>query len=378
VNGKGFELLGLDGTNPLGFLATVGTLVTLERAGQGHPSLRWKPLHTWTPVLDGTPAADEHALAEVLADGLRGWPMDPDAEQRRAVAQEAMEDAKTAINKKRDEIKKRGLSRSERDEVDERELRPLENDYRAKRQRWLEALRQAVPRPELALGKRIDCTPEDYRGHVAGFLAAAGPAGREAIELLAAFGSDACQRKNSDTIEPMPFCFIDGSAHQDFLDTARQLIGEVTAQRVERVLFRPWDYSDPGLSMRWDPREDRRYALLDRDPTASGNKPRTVWMANLLAYRALVLFPTAPTGRGLGATGWLVREGMKAFTWPLWEYSATLDTVRSLLQLAELVEERPDTSALRARGIAAVYRAQRIEVGTDRNRKINFAPARQV
>jgi hypothetical protein len=27
--------------------------------------------------------------------------------------------------------------------------------------------------------------------------------------------------------------------------------------------------------MRWDPTEDRRYALLDRDPTAGDNKSRT-------------------------------------------------------------------------------------------------------
>jgi hypothetical protein len=130
--------------------------------------------------------------------------------------------------------------------------------------------------------------------------------------------------------------------------------------------------------MRWDPLEDRRYALLDRDPTASGNKPRTVWMANLLAYRALALLPTAPTSRGLGAAGWIERGDSQAFTWPLWQYPATLDTVRSLVQLAEWAEEDPDTSPLRARGIVAVYRAQRIEVGAGSNRKINFAPARQV
>ena len=72
--------------------------------------------------------------------------------------------------------------------------------------------------------------------------------------------------------------------------------------------------------MRWDPAEDRRYALLDRDPTATGNKPRTVWIANLLAYHALAWFPSAPTARGLLTTGW-DRSG-EAFTWPLWQVPA--------------------------------------------------------
>ena len=64
-------------------------------------------------------------------------------------------------------------------------------------------------------------------------------------------------------------------------------------ERVHAALFEPWTYRDDRYSMRWDPLEDRRYALMDRDPTASDNKSRTVWMANLFAYRSLVLFPSA-------------------------------------------------------------------------------------
>jgi len=128
--------------------------------------------------------------------------------------------------------------------------------------------------------------------------------------------------------------------------------------------------------MRWDPAEDRRYALLDRDPTASGNKPRTVWMANLLAYRALALFPSAPTPWGLRTTGWS-RSG-EAFTWPLWRPPAAPDTIRSLMLLDELGKPVPDRRGLRARGIVAVYRAQRIKVGSAPNFKINFTPAQEI
>jgi hypothetical protein len=380
MTARPFDLLGLDGANPLGFLAALGTLVTVHASGAGPVRLRWKRLDRWVPVLEGVAAGDEADLARSIAAALKGQEVNPEAEQRRADAQKAMEAAKTAITKARAEINKRGLGRSGRAEAMERELRLLEQDYRAKRERWIEALRAAVPRPELALGKRIDCTPDEYREHAADFLSAAGSADREALDLLAAFGSDACRQRNSATIdapiEATPFCFIAGSGHQDFLDTVRQLIDKVTAERVRRILFEPWDYRDERLSMRWDPWEDKRYALLDRDPGPVG--ARTVWMANLLAYRALVLFPTAPTGRGLATAGWNREDGPPTFTWALWEYPATLDSIRAVLQLSELTRERPDGSLLRARGIAAVYRAQRITVGHGNKGKFNFTPARRV
>ncbi|HXH05589.1 MAG TPA: hypothetical protein VNI83_03260, partial [Vicinamibacterales bacterium] len=258
-----FELRALDGTNPLGFLAALGTLVTLARCGVTGARLRWRQARTWVPVLEGTGAADERALAEAVAEGLRGQPVAADAEQARETAQREMEKARTAIRRKREEIRRRRLSRSARAQAEEEEVRPLKREYEARRAVWLEALRRAVPRPELALGTRLDCTVEEYREHAAGFLADAGPAGREALEMLAAFGSDACRRRNGDTIDPTPFCFTSGSGHQNFLDTVRQLTDRVTAVRVYETLFEPWSYRDERLSLRWDPVEDRRYALLD-------------------------------------------------------------------------------------------------------------------
>lgn len=372
-----FELRALDGTNPLGFLAALGTLLTLARCGVTGARLRWRQARTWVPVLEGTEAADERALADAVADGLRGEPVPGDAGRARERAQRAMEKARRAVRRKREEIKRRRSSRSERIQAEEEEVRPLEQEFDARRTAWLEALRRAIPRPELALGARLDCTVEEYREHAAGLLEAAGHAGREALDMLAAFGSDACRRRNGDTIDPTPFCFASGSGHQNFLDTVRQLIDRVTAARVYETLFEPWAYRDERLSLRWDPVEDRRYALLDRDPSDDG--ARTVWMANLLAYRALALFPTAPTGRGLAATGWR-EEGEERkrrwFTWPLWDAPVGVDVVRSLLGVRELSDPQPDRDVLCARGIVAVYRAERIEVGRAPNYKLNFSPAR--
>jgi len=372
-----FELAGIDGANPLGFLAALGTLVSLHQSDVGEPRLWWKQAKGLVPVLEGLEVEDEDekALASVVARHLQGRTVPEDAETRRAAAQKQMERAQTAVKNKLEEIKRRGLLRKERREAEEREVRPLRDEYQQKRRQWLKALREAVPRAELALGKRIDCTRDEYRDHATALIATADLSSRESLDMLAAFGSDAVRQRNSESIEPTPFCFITGSGNQFFLETARQLVGQVSAESVRRVLFIPWDYRDEGLSMRWDPIEDRRYALMERDPTAPGNKPRTMWMANLLAYRALVLFPTAAVGRRLQTAAW---DPQQSFTWPLWKWPQGLDAVRSLVQLRELVEDRPEVSGLRARGIAAVYRAHRVVVGSGANRKVNFSPARRI
>ncbi len=372
---RSFELTGPEGTNPLGFLAALGALVALLASGERQVRLRWRRAHTWVPVIDGASAGTEADLARRIAAALQGSPAPADAGRRRATAQKAMEAAKTAVKRKHDEIRKRGLRGAEREEAIERELRPIEREYSEKRHQWLEALRAEVPRPELALGKLIDCMPDEYRDLAAELVGGATHAARDALDLLAAFGSDGAVARSA-AIEATPFCFITGAGHQFFLETARELIGVVTAERVQQALFERWEYRDLKLSMRWDPVEDRRYALLDRDPTAADNKPRTVWMANALAYRALALFPSAPTRRGLAVTGWNLDERPPTFTWPLWEFPAGPDVVRTLLQLQGLTAARVDASELRARGVAAIYRSERILLGSAGKGQLNFGQAR--
>jgi hypothetical protein len=301
-----------------------------------------------------------------------------EADAKRAQAEQEFNLAKKATADKKKEIKKRGLKGKERTLALEREHAPLEDVCDDKRDLWLEALSAAVPRPELALGKRIDCTSDEYRGHALALFGAANHTNRESLDLLAAFGSDACQRQRSDEIEPTPFCFITGSGHQYFLDTVRQLMDHVSPERVRQALFDPWTYRDEGLSMRWDPLDDRRYALMDRDPTASDNKSRTVWMANLLGYRSLALFPAAWRRGGLGVTAWTDLDDEAVLTWPIWDFDATPDVIRSLLELRELRNARPDPRLVRARGIATVFRARRIKVGSGANYKWNFTPASAV
>lgn len=374
-------LTGIDGANPLGFLAALGTLVVLHQAGYRDARLAWQRGVAWQPVLAGV---DEVAdLAGVLAQALAGSAVPEEAEAKRAQAEKRLADIKKRIKDKKKEIKQRGLRGKDKKETEHAELAPLERKRDEAHQAFLKALREAVPRPELALGANIDTDADGLRSVAEPLLNVADHQSREPLDMLAAFASDAClhsspNKSKEGKLAPTPFSFISGGGHQDFLGTARQLIGRVTPERITATLFEPWKYVDEGLSMRWDPVEDRRYALLDRDPTASDNKPRTVWMANLLAYRALAMLPSAPGGKRLAATGWDRQNGEDVFTWPLWTHPLSPDTVRSLMLLPELYEERPDRVVLGARQIGAVFRARRIRVGEGANFKINFSQAREV
>ncbi len=371
------DLPALNGANPLGFLAALGTLVTARRAGEAEARLRWRRAVTWVPVLEHISACNPGALSAMVAEALRGRTVSDEEEKHRVETQRAFDAAKKTVEDKKREIRTRGLRGKDRTEAIEAEVRPLEPDRDQKRRQWLDALKKAVSRPELAVGKHVDCNDVEYRDHAATFLEGSGQADREALDLLAAFGSDACLEK-SGRIVATPFCFIKGSGQQYFLDTVRQLMELATLERVRQTLFESWEYRDEKLSMRWDPIEARRYALMDRDPTASGNESCTMWMANLLAYRALVLFPSAPRRGRLVTTAWDQAGENPTFTWPMWEQPAHPDTIRSILQLSELGTARPDRSILRARGVVAAFRASRIRVGTGSNYKVNFSPARGV
>jgi hypothetical protein len=371
---SGLALRGLDGSNPLGFLAALGTLVTLQKSAHPHVRLGWQRGVHWIPVLYGPCEYDPHDIANAISAALHGTNIPAEDEKGRESAQRSFDAAKKAVKDKMAEIKKRKLKGAARKVAYAEEVQPLEQLSNQKRTAWLSALKRSVPSEELALGRHIDCTPSEYREHALSLVRTASHEHRQGTDFLAAFGSDAVVER-SGRIRSTPFCFITGSGHQYFLDTVRQLIEQVSAERVYGALFLPWEYRDEKLSMRWDPVEDRRYALMDRDPTASDNKSRTVWMANLLAYRGLALFFSAATLRSLETTGWTEINSNQIFTWPIWEEPLSSEVIQSLMQLQELYNERLDRARVRARGIVAIFRSQRIQVGDPPLYKINFTPA---
>jgi hypothetical protein len=226
------------------------------------------------------------------------------------------------------------------------------------------------------LGKNITVGSQTFGTFAAEAGEGASMGDRRAADFAASFGSEACTEEKKDRIQYTSLCFITGSGHQDFLETMKKLAEKAGAEHIRRTLFEKWEYSDEGLSMRWDPVEAREYALRWNDPGPEG--ALTVWGANRLAIEALPLFPAHP-GRGvLSTTGFRrVKNGVE-FTWPIWTQPIGCGAVGSLLARKELQDENPERHLLTEIGVEEVYRAQRIRIGSGANFKVSFRPARSV
>ena len=296
-------LPGLDGANPLGFLAALGTWRTTEAI---HPGTRmyWKPIGDhWAPVL----LVPQHLDEEQLTEGLHA------------------------------------------------------------------ELVQMKDHPVFSFAKNLNLKPQEFADQAA-----------QAIErffdnddlvsvaFLAAFGS-AATTDEQGTIEDTALRTMSGAGHQHFLKTMHDLTSLTTRDQVLAALFQRWIYPDEKIGLRWDPGEDKRYALAWKNP--STETTMTQRGANRLAIEALPLLPTAPVGPHLETTGFTGHKSNDTFfTWPIWDSPITLDTGRSLLALRDQQDENPAPESLRSRGIAATFRSQRITTGKFRN----FTPAVQV
>ena len=194
--------------------------------------------------------------------------------------------------------------------------------------------------------------------------------------------SDGAVREKEDKVWPTPLCFLFGQGHQHFLDRLANVPNGRLPKKLEKLktppdlrapafmasaLFAPWRREDPTDGLRWDPAEDRRYALRADDP--SGDPAGAQHGANRLAAIALPLFSTAVIVRR-GETRLLARacsyasDGAILFTWPLWARAASSASIAALIARSELAKAAPDLRALPSgAGIIALMRAERISVG---------------
>ncbi len=318
-------LRGLDGSNPLAFLAALGTFRVLTFCGK-YPDVRlsWEEMDGgWRPKLwfkDDSVAEDE--LVDLLHDYLSHSP------QRELL--EAIGPNLTISGGR---------------------LRVLSVEA-------LDALFAGDAQP---LGDRLSV-----------------------CDFLAAFGCDAITTDGDQdsAMQDTAFRTMSGAGHQHFVSFMLELISSTDATHLHRSLFETWDYQDSGrgANMRWDPADDRRYALRWKNPSADPNM--TMRGANRLGIEALPLFTTVPIGARLETVGFVQRrhEGVR-WTWPIWSDPIDLDTCRSLLQSADLEPPMQDAEAgnqatwreiLSRRGFKAVFQSQRITTGKFRN----FTPSR--
>jgi len=297
TNSEGLLLPGLDGANPLAFLAALGTLRLLD-GKQPLSRLSWRPHASgWTAVVH-SPGLNtgDHLCRTILS----------------------------ILNEDQAEHPARRWEAFRRD--DPTALRTLINDNR---DAWSVCI-GIEPLPNTDLTKRfsqLQIARQDY--HV--------------------------------------------KAINNLLDYRYELHG------IQRSLLQVWDYNDPleGVTLHLDPSEDRRHAYQWNQP--AGDPARKISgnmiVANRLALEALPLFPCIHNREAAQTVGFQGNRVHDTFwTWPIWSVSVGVDAVRSILTLSELQEASVNSNNVRARGIAAVNRAQRILVGNTPN----LTPPRQV
>lgn len=321
-------LTGLDGTNPLAFLAALGTLHTLKTAWPDRDvRMGWTvTLGSWRPFLRIAPAAEQVEIVETV----------------------------NTYVPRTDDLFPRQLR------ADSEAAGPHSSGGSPK---WRDKLR----------------FPTDvYAAHVRSAARTAGWSSRTTMDFMAAWASDAVveQADGIDVARRTVFDFTSGQ--QSFIDLASKLALHVGMDDIHNALFGPWSYtSNPGVSLRWDPiDEGRQYALHAIDP-ADGSKNPIVSVpgANLLAAAGLIYFPVIPGEHGIGQPGICRFAAARAFRWPIWESAVSSDTVRSILCLEEICKDSPDRAKLRSMGIPAVYQAS-IVMPSGRYR--NFTPAQAV
>lgn len=190
-------------------------------------------------------------------------------------------------------------------------------------------------------------------------------------DYAAAFGSE-LRLDDTEVITDTSFRTMAGAGHQHFIGFMANILGKTEVSHLSKALFSPWIYDDPveSLTMRWDPLDDVRYAVRWRNPSGDPVRKRrgSVLGANCLAIMALPLFPTVCSLDGVMTTGFRGRRASNTFfTWPIWSRPLSIDSVRSLLSLANLQLDVPKSSAFEAIGIEEVFRVQRLTIGKVRN-----------
>lgn len=298
-------LSGIDGANPLGFLAALGTLRTLARSSNA-AALHWtKHANAWRPIL----TTEAPAQAEELVDQLH------------------------------------------------------------------KKLKASIPAEVFALGDNPSVPLDVFRSYAEAAARTALDGDRTRADFATAFAGEFPPSDKDGRVPDTALRTMSGAGHQHFLKFMRNFVEQTLPGHLHKTLFEHWRYDDPvqNMTLRWDPSDDSRYALRWADPSGDPERKSigSMWGANRLAIEALPLFPTLPTRRQLETAGFHTEGARKThWTWPIWDKPAGLDTLRSLLDMADV--HRSDRASvqpqgLAARGIVDVYRSRRLTTGKFRN-----------
>jgi hypothetical protein len=198
---------------------------------------------------------------------------------------------------------------------------------------------------------------------------------RQRADNLASFGVD-CFAGEDGAFEKTDLCMVRAgdSAGQGMTAYGKRIIETIRPEQLQQAIETSWFYNDEQCALRWDPGEDKPYAVQWRNPSKIGALSEKG--ANCLALFGMACFPVIPVKSQAETTGFgLKKPKQSSFTWPIWNVPINLSTACSLLALSALQKEQPDRRELSSLGVGAVYRCDRVMTSTY---YANFTPSQRV
>lgn len=281
---KSLLLSGLDGANPLGYLAALGVLRTLTYAHPHHSiRMRWVSAQGgWRPELACAPLLKKDDIVECL--------------HMQAVSLDTMFSAKL-------------LSEAP-------ELGPKNK------------------KGELSWTDKLMFPVEIYRNHLKSAIEDSSASDHTRAEWAAIWAGETSPQESNKVLVARRSQFDFTAGQQCFIGMLREIRESVSPDDLQATLFGPWQYSTTATSLRWDPLDEKRqYALQAFDPTnSSANPSLSDPGANFLAVAGLSCYPIMPD-RYADQPGFKGRGANRSFHWHIWEYPVDYFSVRMLVSL---------------------------------------------
>lgn len=182
---------------------------------------------------------------------------------------------------------------------------------------------------------------------------------------LSALNAENVPDKNGD-LEPTVFSFSNGGGMQFLLKDFVSLASLVSPEAVDECI-----QGAPGrflwfTSLNWDPMSLRSYAMQWDDPESSPKATDVV--ANALAFLGLGCLPVVPTSEG--NTPLCYEPKKRLFRWPVWESGLSLDVVGGILGSRFEYWE----TGRQEMGIRGLFESERFSS----NKRLYFSPSRSL
>jgi hypothetical protein len=349
---------GLDGSNPLHFLAALGVLRLASLDDHG-ARLAWtsEPPHTPLIQTELDESATHSAIARHL--GIRGLAALRTRRRRLLGLQESAQRAlESCANDKRGKTAAKELKEQVR--VRRERLRRIEDVLRDRVDAGL-----AKAHPFAALAASIHQVPQVGLRDAA--ARADPPLWRTLLPGLAADRSRQ-YKKDEAGLSRTRFSFSNGGSGKALLKDFRANLTRVRLADGGRDLLGFATAPEEITGLMWNPAEQRNYALRWRSP--EDDATLSVPIHNVLAFVGLSFFPVVPANPSDRTNGF--DDAERCFTWPLWSAALRVDTVASLLAGAFMRDDSAVQST--ARGLVARFRAEVVMV----DKRNFFSPSRPV